>query len=237
MMKNFKYILCAFAFVTLITACMGQVKPIGQAPLNLLKFDFDTKIKDLYPDKYKSKKWDDYYDMPVGDETRMVERDTTFINEFSKNQKAVGVEYRQKSSSSGDTLVIAGNQTFSSLSMAVSLDGKIKAIGAEADEITNDEAKALISAFTKKYGQFKKLKGEFMNKFIIYEWETDDRLFRFSTVFTDEKNVMKLEVDKDKGTIKEGERNPHYNCYFFVINKDFVKDLATLQTGIFVYIK
>jgi len=33
------------------------------------------------------------------------------------------------------------------------------------------------------------------------------------------------------------DRDPHHNGYFFVINKDFVKDLATLQTGIFVYIK
>ncbi|RZL52951.1 MAG: hypothetical protein EOO93_21675, partial [Pedobacter sp.] len=99
---------------------MGQVKPIGQAPLNLLKFDFDTKIKDLYPDKYKSEKWDDYYDLPVGEDTRVVQRDTTFINEFSQDQKAVGVEYRQMSSSSKDELALADKQAFNSISIATS---------------------------------------------------------------------------------------------------------------------
>lgn len=237
MMKNIKYILCAFAFVTLITACMGQVKPIGQAPLNLLKFDFDTKIKDLYPDKYKSEKWDDYYDIPVGENTRVVQRDTTFINEFSQDQKAVGIEYRQMSSSSKDELALADKQAFNSISIATSIEGKIKAIGAQASEITNEETKNFIESLTKKYGNYKKLEGDFMSKFTIYEWEAGDRIFRYATVYTDEQNTMKLEIDKDKGTIKEGERNPHHNGYFFVINKEFVKDLATLQTGIFVYIK
>ena len=237
MMKNIKYILCAFAFVTLITACMGQVKPIGQAPLNLLKFDFDTKIKDLYPDKYKSEKWDDYYDLPVGENTRVVQRDTTFINEFSQDQKAVGIEYRQMSSSSKDELALADKQAFNSISIATSIEGKIKAIGAQAFEITNQETKNFIETLTKKYGNYKKLEGDFMSKFTIYEWEAGDRIFRYATVYANEQNTMKLEIDKDKGTIKEGERNPHHNGYFFVINKEFVKDLATLQTGIFVYIK
>lgn len=216
---------------------MGQAKPIGQAPLNLLKFDFDTKITDLYPDKYKSQKWDDYYDLPVGEDTRLVQRDTTFVDEFSEDQKAIGVEYRQVSSSSGDELALADKQAFSSISIATSLAGKIKAIGAEASEITDKETKNFIESLTKKYGNYKKLEGDFMSKFVIYEWEAGDRIFRYATIFTDEKNTMKLEVDKDKGTIKEGERNPHHDGYFFVINKDFLKDLETLHTGTFVYIK
>lgn len=216
---------------------MDQVKPIGQAPLNLLKFDFDTKITDLYPDKYKSEKWDNYYDIPVGEETRMVQRDTTFLNEFSENQKAVGVDYRQMSSSSGDELALADKQAFSSISVATSIEGKIKAIGAQTSEITNEQAKNFVENLTTEYGKYKKLEGDFMSKFTIYEWEAGDRIFRYATIYSDEKNTMKLEIDKDKGTIKEGERNPHHNGYFFVINKDYMKDLGTLSTGIFVYIK
>lgn len=227
----------AVTLLILISSCVGQVKPIGQAPLSLLDVDFGTQMSILYPDKYKSKKWDNYYDIPVGEDTRMIERDTTFIDEFSEDQKAIGVEYRQRSSSSGDTLAIAGDQAFSSLSIAVSLDEKIKAIGAETSEITDQETQKFIQDLTKKYGKAKKLEGEFMSKFTIYEWEAKDRIFRYATIFTDEKNTMKLEVDKDKGTIKEGERKPHHDGYFFVINKDFLKDLETLHTGTFVYIK
>lgn len=237
MRKLSTHSLCGLIIVSLFSACKGQVKPIGQAPLDLLNVDFDTKITALYPDKYKSAKWDDYYDIPVGDDTRMIQRDTTFINEFSDDQQAVGVEYRQMSSSSGDTLAIAGEQIFSSLSVAVSMDGKIKAIGAEVSEITDKEAKDLITALTKKYGNFKKLEGEFMTKFTIYEWEAGDRIFRYSTIFNDEQNTIKLEVDKNQGTIKNMDKTPHHDGYFFVINKNFIDDLKTLGTGTFVYIK
>ena len=237
MIKHFKAFVCAFAVATLISSCMGQVKPIGQAPLSLLDVDFSTKMSTLYPDKYKSKKWDNYYDIPVGEDTRMIERDTTFINEFSADQKAIGVEYRQRSSSSGDTLAIAGDLTFSSLSIAVSLDDKIKAIGAETSEITDQEIQKFIQALSKKYGEAKKLEGEFMSKFTIYEWEAKDRIFRYATIFNDEKNTMKLEVDKEHGTIKNVDRTPHHDGYFFVINKAYLEDLKTLGTGVFVYIK
>lgn len=237
MIKYFKSILCVLTAVTLISSCMGQVKPIGEAPLSLLDVDFGTKMSTLYPEKYKSKKWDDYYDIPVGDESRMIERDTTFINEYSADQKAVGVEYRQRSSSTGDTLAIAGDQPFSSLSMAVSLDDKIKAIGAETSEISGEETQKFIQFLNKKYGKAKKLEGEFMGKFTIYEWEAKDRIFRYATIFNDEKNTLKLEVDKDQGTIKSMEKTPHHDGYFFVVNKAFVEDLKTLGTGVFVYIK
>jgi len=216
---------------------MGQVKPIGQAPLNLIDISFDTKVQSLYPEKYKSAKWDDYYDIPVGDETRAVQRDTTYIDEFSANQKAVGLEYRQISSSSRDTLAIAGDQTFSSLSVAASLDGKIKVIGAEISEITDKETRDLITALNKKYGNFKKMEGEFMSKFTIYEWEAKDRFFRYATIFNDEKNTIKLEVDKEQGSIKNVDRTPHHDGYFFVINKAYLDDLKTLGTGTFVYLE
>jgi hypothetical protein len=237
MVNYFRAFLFAFAVATLISSCKGKVKPIGQAPLDLLDIDFGTKMSTLYPDKYKSKNWDNYYDIPVGEDTRMIERDTTFINEFSEDQKAVGIEYRQRSSSTGDTLAIAGDQTFSSLSIAFSIDDKIKAIGAETSEISNQQTKKFIQTLSKKYGEAKKLEGEFMSKFTIYEWETKDRIFRYATIFNNEKNTLKLEVDKNQGSIKPMEKTPHHDGYFFVINKAYLKDIETLHTGTFVYIK
>ncbi|SDG51022.1 hypothetical protein SAMN05421827_107120 [Pedobacter terrae] len=237
MVKHFKHSFCTFLLSTAITGCMGQVKPIGQAPLNLIDINFNTPVTSLYPEKYKSEQWDNYFNIPVGDETRMVQRDTTFINEFSKDQRAIGVEYRQKSSSSGDTLAIANKQSFSSLSIAASLDGKIKAIGAEVDDITDKDAKDFIAALTNNYGKSKKLEGSFISKFTIYEWEAKDRIFRYSTIFKDEKNTLKLSIDKEAGTIESMDRIPHHDGYFFVINKAFINDLKTLRTGLFVYIK
>jgi hypothetical protein len=237
MIKYLEHSFYAFVLSIAIIGCMGQVKPIGQAPLNLVDINLDIKVTSLYPEKYKSAKWENYFEIPVGEKTRMVLRDTTFINEFSQEQKAVGVEYRQTSSSSDDTLAIAGKQAFSSLSVAASLDGKIKAIGAKASDITDKEAKDFIAALTNKHGNPKKLEGDFMSKFTIYEWEAEDRIFRYSTIFNDEKNTIKLKVDKEEGTIKSMDRTPHHDGYFFVINKAFVNDLKTLNTGVFVYVK
>ncbi len=38
-------------------SCHNQVKPIGEAIVDLENFNFNTKISELYPDKYKSKEY------------------------------------------------------------------------------------------------------------------------------------------------------------------------------------
>ncbi|WP_293743317.1 hypothetical protein [uncultured Pedobacter sp.] len=237
MIKYLKHSFYSFVPFIAIIGCMGQVKPVGQAPLDLIDINFDIKVTSLYPEKYKSEKLENYFDIPVGEKTIIVLRDTTFINEFYQEQKAVGVEYSQMSSSSDDTLAIACKQAFSSLSVAASPDGKIKAIGAKVSDMTDKEAKDFIAELTNRHGKPKKLEGDFMSKFTIYEWDAQDRIFRYSTIFNDEKNTVKLKVDKKEVTIKSMDRTPHHNGYFFVINKAFVNDLKTLNNGVFVYVK
>jgi len=223
--------------VVMISACNGQVKPIGKEPLKLLDFNFKNKVSALYPAAYKNKEYEGYYDLPVNGETRMIKTDTTYNNEYDEGKKAIGMEYRQVSSSSGDVLAVVGEQEFNTLNLAATLDGTVKVIGCEVSELTDAETKKFIESLNKKFGNAKKLEGEFMNKFFIYEWEAHDKVFRFSTVFTDEKNAMKIEVDQQSGKMKEGERTTHHEGYFFVINKAYIKDLETLHTGAFVYIK
>lgn len=236
-MKKIQSLLIIISFAVMFSACNGQVKPLGKAPLKLLDFNFDTKVATLYPDEYKSKQYKGYYDLPVDGETRMIKTDTTFNSEYSEDKKAIGIEFRQVSSSSGDVLALAGEQAFSAINIASALDGTIKAIGAEVGEITPKEAKKLIDMMNGKYGKYKKLEGEFMERFNIYEWESKDKIYRYASIFTDESNQLKIEVDQDKGKIQAGEMKSHDEGYFFLINKSYIKDLETLHTGAFVYIK
>lgn len=41
--------------VSLVTSCEGQVKPIGETPLDLEKFSFNTKVSELISENTKAK--------------------------------------------------------------------------------------------------------------------------------------------------------------------------------------
>lgn len=53
--------------------------------------------------------------------------------------------------------------------------------------MTDKEAKDFIAALTNRHGKPKKLEGDFMSKFTIYGWDAQDRIFRYSAIFNDEK--------------------------------------------------
>ncbi|MFF5380077.1 hypothetical protein [Pedobacter suwonensis] len=69
MIKYFKHSFYAFVPFIAIIGCMGQLKPVGQVPLDLIDINFDIKVTSLYPEKYKSEKLENYFDIPVGEKT------------------------------------------------------------------------------------------------------------------------------------------------------------------------
>jgi hypothetical protein len=221
----------------MFTSCNGQTKPIGDEPLNLENFNFDTKISVLYPDKNVSKDYKGFYEIKGTFHSQMVAKDTTFINEYSENKKAIGIEYRQQSSTSIDTMAIFENQKFQKVNIATTLDGKIKIVNAVADEITQQQSDVLIKKSVKKYGNPKKFKNSWNEKFIIYEWTEKNRIIRFVSAYNDESTPMKLVIDKEKQTITSGEKEPHYVGYLFIINPALKSEVfGKMKTGDFVFL-
>jgi len=234
-MKN--KLLILFASTFMFTSCDGQTKPIGNAPLNLETFSFDTKISDLYPEKNKSKDYKGVYKIRGALHSQMVAKDTTFENEYSKNKKAIGIEYRQQSSTSIDTMAVFENQKFQKINVATTIDGKIKVINAVADELTSQQSGDLLKKLVKKYGKPKKLINSWDKKFIIYEWGAKNRIVRFVSAYDDESTTMKLVIDEEKQTISAGEKEPNYVGYLFIINPALKDEVfGKMKTGDFVFL-
>lgn len=238
-MKN--YILSLFAVSSLIfTSCEGQVKPIGEAPLDLENFSFNTKFADLIPEKYKSKTYENVYEIEINTDrhkTIMFQRDSTFSNQFTKERKAIGLEYRQGNWGMDDELAVFKNQYFQKVNLATTLDGKIKALGCLADELTKTESENLLKMLTAKFGTSKTMKSSWNKKLTIHEWTKKDRIIRYVTSFTNEENTMKIVLDETKGTIEEGKKEPHYLGYLFIVNAAMKSEIfGKMNTGDFVYI-
>ena len=221
----------------IFTSCNAQVKPIGDEPLNLMTFNFDTKITELYPEKNKSKDYKNVYEIKGTLHSQMVEKDTTFEKEYSANKKAIGLEYRQISSTSIDTIALFENQMFQKINVATTINEKVKVLNAVADELTLQQTDDLLKKLINKYGKPKKLKNSWNEKFITYEWIAKDRIVRFVSAFDNESTTIKLVIDQNKKSIKSGKKEPHYVGYFFIINPDLKNEVfGKMKTGDFVFL-
>ena len=223
--------------IMIFTYCNAQTKPIGEEPLNLETFHFDIKILDLYPEKNKAKEYKGFYEIPGVVHSQLVEKDTTYINEYSESKKAIGIEYLQKSSTSIDTMALFENQQFQKINVATTIDGKIKVINAVADELTLQQCDGLIKKLVNKYGKPKKMKNSWNETFTIYEWITKNKIVRYVSAFNDERTTMKIVIDKESQTIASGEKEPHYVGYLFIINPLLKAEVfGKMKTGDFVYL-
>ena len=218
----------------IFVSCNGQAKPIGEEPLDLFDFNFDTKVETLFPDQYKSKNYKDYYTVPTHYHSISFEKDSTFIDKFGEHKKAVGIEYRQQSSSNMDTLAIFKNQAFNRINFATNLKNEITVVCAVADEMTAIQSQNFLKMLTEKYGKYKKTEGEFGRKFFMYEWQTKRAVIRYSSVFNDERNTVKIAVTENSMT--PADKDPHFEGYFYTIRKDAVENIKNLNTGDFVFI-
>lgn len=221
----------------MFTNCNAQTKPIGEEPLNLENFNFDTKLLDLYPEKNKNKQFKNFYDIKGTVHSQLVEKDTTYINNYSENKKAIGIEYLQKTSTSIDTMAVFESQQFQKINVGTTIDGKIKVINTVADELSQQECDKLIKKLTSKYGNPKKLKNSWNETFTIYEWTTTNRIIRFVSAFNDESTTMKIVINKENQTLSLGEKETYYVGYLFIINPLLKAEvLGKMKTGDFVFL-
>ncbi|MDI9308568.1 MAG: hypothetical protein QM535_00015 [Limnohabitans sp.] len=220
----------------LVISCKGKIEPIGEKPLDLEGFDFTTKIDLLLPNKNISKEYIGVYEIKSKFRKNIIEKDTTFLDEFGDNKKAIGIEYRQNSSTSIDTLATYDKQVFSKINIATTLKNEIYVMSAVTSEITNTQINSFIEKLSETYGKYVKEEAEFgNNKFYIYEWQANDRIIKFSTIYNNESNTLKIEVSPN--SLKVADKEPHYVGYFYVIKKENERMIKNLSTGDFAFIK
>lgn len=234
-----KHCLLLPAMLAFLVACDGQknrmAASLAEEPLQLEQFDFNTKLATLLPEETRSKEYSGYYKV----KSEMLEVDTVSDGEFIGSEKPVRIEYRQRSFSSRDILANFGSSKFNALNFATSLDGEIMLINAVAGQTDKEQSRDLIETLDKKYGKATPSQGEFINrKFDMYTWQLKDRIIRYSLVLDNEENTLKIEVDNEQKTIKNGEKEPHYQGYLFIIRKGYEDNIfGKASSGDFVYLE
>jgi hypothetical protein len=230
-------LLLLVANTLVFTVCNGQSKPIGDAPLNLAAFNFKTSIASLYPAKNKSRRYKNAYEVAGAVHSQLVITDTTFATQPSGNQRAIGIEYRQQSSTSIDTMAVWGAQSFQKVNIATTLDGRIKVVSAVAEHLTSLQSGQLIEQLTATYGTPKKSKISRHEGFTRYEWTTASSIIRFVSAVDDESATLKMVVAPQKSTVNSGKKEPHVLGYLFLINPVLKQEVfGNLRTGDFMYL-
>lgn len=222
-----------------LMSCHAQVKPIGEAALQLKGLNFDTDISSLYPDKNKNKQFEGYYDVKSNVQMGMTKVDTVYEDNYSDEKKPKWVEYRAQSSSSEDTNALFDGFPFNTVNVVAGLDHKLMVVNGVAMEVTDQASKKLIAKLDGLYGKHTRADDEFFHKpFQIYTWKLGDRLIKYCTVYDDESNVLKLEVDKDKKTIQSAAKESHVEGFIYIINKTYEKQVVgQMNTGDLIYCK
>lgn len=237
--NTMKKILFILAILPIIISCNGQenkpVTSLADESVQLKDFDFKTKISTLLPENTKSKTYSNgYYE--VKHETLRV--DTIPSDEFDETSKPLRVEYSKQTSSSRDVMATFGDNKFSGVNFVTTLDGNIMAINATAGNVELADGQDFVRDLENKYGKTTKTKGEFAGKsFDSYTWKLKDRTISYNMVFNDEANTLKIELDKDGKQINKGEKNPHFEGYLFIIQKQFEAQVFGQSIGgDFVYL-
>ena len=212
----------------LITSCTAQIKPIGESPLQLKSLDLNLKITDLLPDKYKSKQFDDYYDIPSDSaHTNLLKKEIIFKDPYSDKKTPKWIEYHQQGSSSVDTMAVFDKFVFNTMNIVTTPDNKLMVFNGLIDEVGKKENDDFIRMLDGLYGNHVKTKGEFAkNTFDIYTWKLSDRTIKYAVVYDDESNTMKIEVDKVNNTIQNAAKEPHYQGYIYIIDKAHEKEVV-----------
>ena len=234
-----KKILLLLAILPFMISCNGQenriATSIAEEPLQLENFDFNTKLSTLLPEKTKSKEYNGYYEL----KTEMLEVDTISDGEFIGSEKPVRIEYRQQSFSNKDILAKFESEEFNAVNLATTIDGKIMLVNALKGETDLQQTKKFIETLDKKYGKSIKTRGEFSNiNFDIFTSQLKDRIIRYTTVFDNEENTLIIEKNEENKKVMNGNKNPHYKGYTFIIKKEYKDQIfGKVSSGDFVFLE
>lgn len=228
MKYNFIALLC-FIFME---SCNGQSKSLAENTVDLESFDFNTKIADLLPEKFKTDK--NTYEIPGDYFSYTINRWPVYNNQSDKNEDIIGYHYDMSNYSNANPFAVFGKQAFGKIGIVSNLSNEIQLIAAEA-RMSEKESNDFIQKLTEKYGSCKMIKAQNFRDRDIYEWANNNILYRYAPVKTDNSNALRFNVD-GSNTITEGKTASFTEGYFYTFSKDFEKEIKYLNTGIFVYI-
>lgn len=211
------FVISSFIFL----GCQSQVKPIGEAILDLENFNFNTKISTLYPEKYKSEEYKNTYIMKGFNSNEIfVTIDSTYI--WEKNSS---LEYLQGNSSSLDSIAIFGNHIFQKVNAMSADDGKIKIINGVSYWTSKTSADNFLKLLNEKYGKPTKLINGWKNELILYQWEANNRVIRFVSNPNNDIDDFNKQYKLINENFKPTKQEPQFDCYLFIINSAYKEEV------------
>ena len=208
------------ANIFLILSCEGQIKPIGEAIIDLEKFNFNTKISELYPQKNKSKEYKNTYIMKGFNNNEIfVSTDSTFINETK------GIEYIQGNSSSLDSIASFSYHIFQKINTISSINGEIKLINGVSHWVKKTEYHNFLELLNNKYGKPEKSLKNQNDKSVFYQWSLNDKIIRFVVTPNNENNELNKMMNKVQQKNTTDTEEARFNCYLYIVNPIYKTDI------------
>lgn len=242
-----------FTLFMIIFSCNAQQPEIfGDKPLNLKNNIFDLNISAFFPEKYKLKNNPQYYEISINNNlginlhTQLIKKDTLFADNdgtldnsnFQNNKVPKWIAYSKKNYSNIDTVAVYDIFSFQAINILTTLDNKVVVMSGLIDEISLENSNKFINLLISDYGKPIITKSKVFSKnIIIYTWVTDDKLLKYCTFFNNESNTLVIEVDKNNSIIKNGNKTPHLEGYFYIAKKEFATQLIdNVNNGDFAFL-
>ncbi len=231
--------LCLFSLLFTSVLCHGQTKSLAEEPINLENFNFNTKIEVLVPEKYRDERVTDYESYQFSSRNgspNSFTKNPIFIDENNPEKGIIRTEFYQTVSSNRNTAAVFKNQTFNRVNFVLDQNKQIYVVCAVAMIITQEEQNDFIKKLKANYGQYKKYKGKSASNYFVYEWQTKDRIIRYSSVFVDGNDIIEKHLVDEEHPEMVPEKESRFEGYFYLIKKQKIKDTKNLEMSDFDFI-
>jgi|GEM_PF-836806 len=228
-----------FNLLLLNVFCFGQTKSLAEEAITLENFNFNTKIEVLIPEKYRDESDTDYESYRFSSRNgspNSFTKNTIFIDENNPKKGIIRTEFYQTVSSNRNTAAAFKNQTFNRVSFVLDQNNQIYVVCAVAMIVTEKEQKDLLKQLNDNYGQYKKYKGKSTGNYYVYEWQTKDKIIRYSSVFVDGNDIIEKHLVDEEHPEMVPEKKSRFEGYFYLIKKQKIKDTKNLEMSDFNFI-
>jgi hypothetical protein len=216
-------------FVLLIFLLISCKK---ESAIELEDFNLDSKLSTFVSAKNKHKTYTNYFEI----KSEIIGADTVSDGGFIGSEQPIRIDYKQQVFSQEDVIARFGDFEFNAINFATTMTGQLMVFNGLAAKISLKETQSFVQLLNEKYGKAAKTKGEFIKPFDIYTWQLEDRIIKYCVVSDDESNTLKIIVDKDQQTIKEGKKEAYLNGFIYIIKKEYADQvIGKMDSGDLLY--
>ncbi|MFJ1327683.1 hypothetical protein [Capnocytophaga canimorsus] len=245
-MKAIKSLTLFFIFILMLHSCSSP--KLGKNRLDLEKFDLNFDVAAFYTDEIEkaeknmkesdnllekrnkgnlSEKEKEALTEKIFELLRfhVIQIDTVFKGEFTKEKTPMAYRYDMRSWSTRDSLAYFQKMHFCKINMATSLKGDFMALVAESESKGTDDFKVLLDYLEQKHGKPTVKENSFYNDSFTYHWELDDRLLAIFSRYDNKESSLKLGIEVTENDVKvDTTKQPTHVTRLFILKNQYKHD-------------